>query len=187
MAGVVTNTSLGGVGLQFLAFNSVIFAVGVFMAFFRHDPDANYEPALLRRDRLRQRLSEQEALYGRRRDALSKSHASALEEINRQIADTEKRLDQATSNREGVEQRVDPDLLVIARGIVHRAQVQVGAYYRRAGTTSVVLPEYVLPSDTEVVARIKASAQSQFAQATQFTGATGNGDAASSNRPETLQ
>ncbi len=158
VAGVILNTNLGGIGLQFLALNGVIFSVGVFLAFFRHDPDHDYEPAWKRDKAARARLSALNEEFARDRDRLQKSHGSTLVLLNREINETEDRLEAAKQSRQRLACQIEPDLLVISRGVIHRAQVQRTAYYDQAGQQRIVLPEYAIPTDAEVLRDLKNKA-----------------------------
>lgn len=152
---IVATTTLEGVGFTFLSLNAIVFVAGVMLAFFRHDPDSDYEPALRRRDKVRASLSRLADAYSKGRDKLARTHGSTVDGLNRQIGEAENRLEEARASRNAVVQQIEPHLLVIARGMLHRAQVQRSAYFSKAGQAGIVLPEYELPSDSEIVAKFQ--------------------------------
>lgn len=165
LAAAATDTTLSAVGWLILGLNVIFFAAGMLLAFRRHDPDPDYERATKNNEAATRAVRDHQEKYRTRRKRLDEKFAEHLKYLNEEIADAGARLEATKANLDILSDRRDPDLAVIARCAISRAEHRVGGFYARIASRGITLPKYDLPTIGEVLAEF----ETQHPQATSRT------------------
>lgn len=159
VAQAATNTTLGTIGWFVFGLNVAFFAVGLLLAFRRHDPDPDYERAAHEHDAATKALRRHQARYTEQKTRIDERFATETAYLNSEIADTETRVEESRSAMEKLANRRLPDLMVIAQCAIVRAQHRVNSFYTRAASRKLTLSAYPIPDLTSVIATLEGQDQ----------------------------
>lgn len=155
VAQAATNTALGTVGWFVFGLNIAFFAVGLLLAFRRHDPDPDYERAVHEHEVAAASLRRHKERYTAQKAKLDDRFATETEYLNREITDAEGRLDESQTSLETLNNRRLPDLTVVAQCARVRAEHRVNSFYARAANRRLTLGAYQIPDIASVLATLE--------------------------------
>lgn len=133
----IFETTLEQTGYILLVVNVAVFLVGILAAFFRHDPDPDYEPAVRRLERAKAKFESLKERANRAQKRIMQDREESMKQLNISIQNAEAERDKVKGEIESCDQMLIADRDTVVAVLDRRLKAFRAGFVREAASSGV--------------------------------------------------
>jgi len=137
IATAVFSAALESAGVIFLVINLAVFAVGLLAAFFRHDPEPSYEPAVRRMETIRRRFENLKNRANAKRTKIMHEKTESLGHIANEIETIEADCEKIKVTLQNIDKETAIDQSIVVAALQRRLSAFRAGFARSAAAAGV--------------------------------------------------